>query len=132
MDSFYSIRNFNKSWLVLIIIGFSLFNSYAMAESIQSVKFSWLPNSESDLAGYKIYYGEIEGGPYPNEIDIGKPDTIDGRIHGEIDGLDCNRIYYFICRAYNSQGEESDNSTQIVITNEVPGVPKDVVITPIQ
>lgn len=128
MNSFFLVKNINKLWIVFIVVGFCLFSSYATAAS----KFSWLPNSETDIAGYKIYYGLTDGGPYPNVVDVGKPGAVDGRIHGEVSGLECGPVYYLVCAAYTIQGTESDYSTQIVLTvaDITPETPTELIVVP--
>ena len=53
-------------------------------------------------------------------LDIGKPAAVNGRIIGEVSGLECGIPYYLVCRAYNSQGVESDNSSQTELTIAAP------------
>ncbi len=83
-----------------------------------SVNFSWLPNSESNIAGYKIYYGTTAGGGYPNFVDINNniPDPNDGRIHGTVTELTNGITYYFVCTAYNDLGVESNYSSEVEYT----------------
>lgn len=90
-------------------------------------KFSWLPNAETDIAGYKIHYGLTNGGPYPSIVNIAAPTPVDGRILGEVPGLICGNTYYFVCSAYNSTGLESDFSTQVGKLVTAPVVPGTVV-----
>ena len=80
-----------------------------------TVTFSWLPNEETNLAGYKIHYGTTSGS-YSTTIDMGNPAQVDGRIQGEINGLEEGVTYYFAATAYNNKGQESDYSTEIVWT----------------
>ncbi|MCI5119849.1 MAG: DNRLRE domain-containing protein [Candidatus Electrothrix sp. AUS4] len=98
--------------LVTLVIFFLPAVSFA-AEGCTE-QFSWTPNAEADLGGYKIYYGLDDKGPYPNMVDIGNPDPDNNRIWGEVSGLECGTTYYFVCRAYNTAGLESDNSEQVV------------------
>ena len=77
--------------------------------------FSWLPNSEPNLTGYKIYYGTASR-TYTNILDIGLPDPVDGRIHGTVTALTPGETYYFAATAYDSTGAESDYSDEIVYT----------------
>ncbi len=78
--------------------------------------FSWLPNTESDLAGYKIHYG-TSSETYENHINVGRPPTEnDGHIHYTISGLTSGITYYFAATAYNTEGLESDYSTEVVWT----------------
>ena len=83
-------------------------------------KFSWLPNSETDIAGYKIHYGLTNGGPYPSTVNVVAPTPVNGRILGEVPGLICGNNYYFVCTAYNSAGLESGYSTQVGVLVTAP------------
>jgi hypothetical protein len=49
-------------WLPLVLFGFVLL--CATPAHAMNVTFTWDANTESDLAGYKVYYGTISGGPY--------------------------------------------------------------------
>lgn len=94
---------------------FCFLSSLAFAASDCSVKFSWLPNSEPDLVGYKIHYGIINNGPYSNQVDIGNPGLVGGRVYGEVAGLNCGEQYYFVCTAYDADGDASDYSAQVAV-----------------
>ncbi len=103
--------------LLLIIAVFCLFTTAPIpAGDLATASFSWLPNTEADLAGYRIYYGTTPGGPYPNMIEIGKPAPIDGRIHGSVPNLTPGTTYYFVAVARNLGGLESDYSSEAVFT----------------
>ena len=84
----------------------------SLATISEPVNFSWLPNSEADLAGYKIHYGTASGGPYTSQVDVGKPAPVDGRIHGSVSDLNPGVTYYFTATAYNTSGLESEYSTE--------------------
>ena len=91
--------------------------------SESSADFSWLQNSESNIVGYKIYYGTTDDGVYPNFVDINNnvPNPTDGRIHGTVTGLTDGITHYFVCTACNDLGKESDFSDKIEhITIAVP------------
>jgi len=60
-----------------------------------SVSIAWNPNSEGDLAGYRIKYGTTSGHP-DKQKDIGNNTS------GLISSLDNNTTYYFAVTAYNS------------------------------
>lgn len=109
-----------------IIIIFFLLTS-ATVFALCSESFSWLPNTESNLAKYKIYHGEVDG-IYPNETDVGIPETIDGRCNGTVTGLDYEKQYYFVAVAVNDVGTESSYSVQVILTTaaeDAPEPPKD-------
>ncbi len=101
---------------VIFLLGNVLVPPAIASES--SVDFSWLPNSESNIVGYKIYYGTTAGGGYPNFVDIKSniPDPKDGRMHGVVSGLTNGITYYFVCTAYNNSGDESAYSGEVVDT----------------
>ena len=67
----------------------------------------WDPNTEPDLAGYKIYYGYVSGG-YEYSVDVGNQTTY------TLTGLDPNQTYYISATAYNIGGYESDFSNEVV------------------
>ncbi len=106
--------------LKMVILWFFFFTTVSFAAECTE-QFSWLPNSEGDIGGYKIYYGLDDGGPYTGVKDVGNPPPVDGRIWGEVSGLVCGDQYYFTCRAYNTAGLESDNSIQVDFVVVEPG-----------
>ena len=77
--------------------------------------FSWQPNQEANLAGYKIHYGTTSGS-YDTTTDAGKPTLVDGRIQTQVDNLTEGTTYYFAATAYDTNGVKSDYSTEIVWT----------------
>ena len=71
-----------------------------------TVQVTWNPNTEEDLAGYKIYYGTASG-VYGDPIDVG---NVTGHVmeitpqHGA--------TYYFALTAYDTSGNESGYSAE--------------------
>jgi hypothetical protein len=74
-----------------------------------SVDLEWDPNSDPELAGYKIYWG-TSSGTYTSSRDVGKTTT------ATIKGIDEGKTYYFVATAYDSQNNESDFSNQVSFT----------------
>lgn len=74
-----------------------------------SATLSWTLNSETDLAGYKIYIGTSPGSyTYP-----GSPMVI-GRIDSyAITGLPIGQTYYFAISAFDDSGNESGLSAEV-------------------
>jgi len=106
----------------MVILGIFLSSTVAFAAECTK-RFSWLPNSEGDIAGYKIHYGLTDNGPYPYMVDVANSAPVDGRIWGEVSDLVCDAHYYFVCTAYNDAGLESGFSAQVdyVLTAPVSG-----------
>ena len=66
-------------------------------------------NSESDLAGYKIYVGTTPGQyTYP-----GSPIVIGRTSNYTVSGLLPSHTYYFAISAFNYSGGESGLSTEV-------------------
>lgn len=66
----------------------------------------WDANTETDLAGYLMYYGN-ESGTYDQYVDVGL-DTF-----YTVDGLTEDQTYYFAVTAYDSSGNESAFSEEV-------------------
>ncbi len=99
-----------KYFFVLLVL---LFSSLSWAGS---VNLEWDPNTEPDIAGYKIYYkigssgepyngtGAVEG---DSPVDVGNVTTF------EVSGLTEGNVYYFVATAYNTGALESDYSNEV-------------------
>lgn len=79
-----------------------------------SVIVSWDPNQESDLSGYRIYYGKASR-QYDQMIDVGNVTSF------KIDNLQVGVTYYFAVTAYDFSGNESDFSEEVSATIEDTG-----------
>jgi Concanavalin A-like lectin/glucanases superfamily len=77
------------------------------------VTLGWDPNSEPNLAGYKIYYGPAPR-TYVTSINVGN------RITYPVTGLSAG-TYYFAVVAYDTSGLESPFSNEVSVT--LTGVP---------
>jgi hypothetical protein len=74
-----------------------------------SVTLAWDPNTESDLAGYKIHYG-TSSKDYQYSVDVGNFTSCD------VSGLDEGKTYYFAATAYDTEYNSSDLSEEVVYT----------------
>ena len=85
---------------------------------------SWNPNSESDLAGYKIYYGNASR-TYTTDIDVGNVTsyTIYELIEGD--------TYFFAATAYDFSGNESSYSNEVsyVVPDIAPSPPTGLILS---
>jgi PKD repeat protein len=91
--------------LVTVIFQFFfLFNALAATQ----VTLEWNPNSDSDLAGYRIFCREqSQSYDYANPTWEGTGTTC------TISNLDETKTYCFVARAFNSEGVESPNSAEV-------------------
>ncbi len=89
-----------------------------MAQPLGALLLSWLPNTEPDLAGYKIYAGRASGlynaSGYP--IDVGNVTTYTLTITQ-------GGFWYFSITAYNTGALESGFSSEIAVEFESPHQP---------
>jgi len=85
-----------------------------------TVQVTWNPNTEEDLAGYRLYVGEASG-QYGEPVDVG---NVTGHVmeitpqHGA--------TYYFALTAYDTSGNESgysDEATCFVPDGRAPEKP---------
>ena len=93
-----------------------------------SVSLTWNANVESDLAGYKIYWGAVSGG-YTNRITVGLVTDL------VFTNLVRGQKVYFAATAYNAVGLESTFSNEISYTAPmVPAAPglKPIVVLTVQ
>lgn len=95
---------------ILFTLLFLLFTTPLFAAQ---VTLSWNPNKESDLAGYKVYYGNPSRS-YSTTVDVGNVTSyiVTGLIEGD--------TYFFAATAYDLTGNESGYSNEV--SYDVPDV----------
>src|SRR2546426_5420404 len=93
-----------RAWLGACVLTVLCSLAPALSSGAQ-VPLAWGPNTEPDLAGYKLYYG-TSSGSYQFSVDVGNLTsyTLSGLLEG--------RIYYFAATAYNSSLDESGFSNE--------------------
>ena len=82
---------------------------FAAAAQAATVTLAWDPNTEPDLAGYKLCYGTTAGS-YTSVVDVGKVTTY------TISSLADGTTYYFAVMAYSISGGNSGYSNQVTYT----------------
>ena len=101
-------KTVKKQYLIFLLsLIFFATNAYAACD----VEFEWTPNPESYVQGYKIHYGNNQGGPYDHVFDAGNPPAVDGKIKATIPQLPTG-TWYFVATAYDSE-YESEYSTEV-------------------
>jgi hypothetical protein len=84
-----------------IIVGIIAADAFASQATL-----AWDPNTESNLAGYKIHYG-TDSGSYTVHLDVHNVTTY------TVTGLTVGQTYYFAASAYSSSGKESGYSNPV-------------------
>jgi len=90
------------SAVTVFISFFIICNTHLLA---LDVNLAWDPNNESDLAGYKLYYG-TSSRSYGPPIDVGNKTTY------TLSGL-TSGTYYLAVTAYSTSGKESGFSDEV-------------------
>jgi hypothetical protein len=80
-----------------------------------TVLLQWDPNTEQDLAGYKVYYS-ADSSPLAGStpLDVQKQTT------ATISGLDPDKAYNLAVTAYNAAGQESSFSNVVTVAEQTP------------
>jgi len=87
--------------VVCIIVGLIASNAMAAQATL-----AWDPNTESDLAGYRVHYGTASGS-YTVHTDVHNVTTY------TVTGLTAGQTYYFAATAYDASGNESGYSNPV-------------------
>jgi len=107
-------------WFIFVTLFFLLIFSPNSSASTQ-VTLEWSPNSETDLAGYRVYSRE-EGQSY----DYANPAWEGEETTCTIYDMDETKTYYFVVRAFDTEGFESDDSNEVCFepgtTNNQPPI----------
>ena len=85
------------------------YRQHLRAFGLAGITLIWQPNTEADLAGYKVYIGERPQ-QYTQVNDVGKNTTY------TVDHLPRDKNFYFVVTAYDLNGNESSQSQEAVLT----------------
>lgn len=92
---------------LMLVIFFFAFTPAALHAA--SLLVSWAANSESDIAGYKVYYG-TQPQAYGTPVDAGNVTSF------QLNNAASGTTYYIAITAYDTSGNESSFSTESSIT----------------
>ncbi len=105
----------------VIFLSYFLFFCFTVTAFAMTVTLQWNANTESDRAGYKIYYNTKSGPPYEGKgaiegdspIDVKIADVEDnGKAKFTVTGLNDDDVYFFAVTAYNKNDDESGYSNE--------------------
>jgi hypothetical protein len=115
--SFFTDKRFGgtsmKKKLTILSLTLAVAVLFPISLIAASIEVSWSANAESDLAGYKVYYG-TQSGTYTSSVNAGKVTT------QTINNLETGRTYYIAISAYDTSANESAKSNEVTISIPVP------------
>lgn len=97
--------NYTKMVMVVGALIFCMLMAAALSHAAQ-IQVSWSPNTETDLAGYKLYSGTASG-VYGDPVDVGNVTS-----HALTLSPATGTRYYFALTAYDTSGNESAKSAE--------------------
>jgi len=100
--------------IVFIILLMCFLLTLGCEEQTCYLDLAWDANQETDLAGYKVYYG-TSSGEYINSIDVGDVTAY------RLDNLLEDVTYYVAVTAYDTSDNESDFSEEVSGTGVLDG-----------
>lgn len=107
--------------LMISVVLVNVFVLYSPCSAF-TVALSWDANTESTLAGYKVYY-QADSSSLPFQgtgaAEGAAPVDVYNKTTATISGLDSSRTYYFAITAYDTTGTESSYSNIVTIPETV-------------
>ena len=110
-EPFRRILIFGIEIAVSIIVGIIAADAFASQATL-----AWDPNTESNLAGYRIHYGTAVSN-YTVHLDVRNVTSC------TVTGLTAGQTYYFAASAYNASGNESGYSNPVSYTVPASNAP---------
>ena len=117
-----------KQFFFILLAGIGLATIYASTSWAGQAVLSWNRNTESDLAGYKVYFSTTSGS-YPNVLDVGKtatPNSPQFTVNNLTEGV----TYYFTVKSYDYSMNLSGFSKEVwktIVVSDPPPPPPDPV-----
>lgn len=109
--------------ILTLLLALGMVCSLVQIAEAGTVTLGWDPNSETDLAGYRLYYGNSprSNAPYTQNVTINNSAATTHQITLP------NGTYYFALTAFNLSGLESGFSNEVTaqISDPVPPPPDD-------
>jgi hypothetical protein len=94
--------------IIAVVVGFFALRNLQLRQPDGEATLSWSANTETDLSGYKIYYGTMprkgdcpKDGGYAKTVEAGNVTTY------KLGKLDPGATYYFSITSLNNSGKES-------------------------
>ncbi len=79
---------------------------WATPGSAEIMRLAWDANTEANVSGYRLSYGTSPGS-HPTTVDVGNQTTV------LLNGFNAGQRYYFVVRAYDTDGATSPPSVEI-------------------
>lgn len=105
-----------KKYTVTALLGLILGALLLTPATAATVRLGWDPNTESDLAGYRMYVGTASRS-YTTNYNLGLVTTL------SITNLAFDTTYYFAVTAVNAGGLESVYSNEVTYRESLPSAP---------
>ncbi len=108
---------------LIVFVCLVMISTSLLGQETGNIKITWDANTESDLAGYKVYLGDTISGSYSIQVDIGN------KINHEWLNNALGKTYFMVVTAYDLSGNESGFSNEVTHTFDSPdttppGAPK--------
>ena len=114
------MTNVRQTQLKLSTIVLALAMVAGTAAVVGAATASWDPNTEPDLAGYRLSYG-TQSGVHTVILDVGKVTSYPFN-------PPAGQRYYIVVQAYNTAGELSEKSAELIVDIPLSGPP--IIVTP--
>jgi hypothetical protein len=101
--------------LKLILMFFFIFCCFVSSLHAMDITLQWAPNNEPHVAGYKVFYRE-EAQSYNYSTPYWE--TVEPKC--TIYDLDVTKTYYFVVRAFDTDGFTSNNSNEVMLREGTP------------